>query len=83
MFWFHKNIIEKVYCLGALSNRGKIYFKGAEEIPAIIKALNNAVSEMRMFGLDHNNLDEASFIVRNKGNLHCVLACFLPASLPS
>ena len=43
------------------------YFKGAAEIPGILKCLGKAVDEMRMNGIGKKNFDPGAFLVQEKG----------------
>ena len=61
-------IIENLYCSeDSLGGKGS-YFEGASEIPGILKCLADAVHELRMAELDHENIDPDVFIIREKGD---------------
>ena len=63
----HLVIIENLYHGDDSLGGNGCYFEGASDIPGILKCLGKAVQELRMAGLDHQTIDPAAFIIREKG----------------
>ena len=60
-------IIEKLYLSDDLTTIKCKYFEAAEEVPGILKCLGNAVHEIRMAGLQADDLNPGTFISQEKG----------------
>ena len=61
-------IIERIYRERCDLKPEDRYFKGAEEIPGILKCLTRAIHEMRMEGLGNKKINPKAFISPSKAN---------------
>lgn len=60
-------IVEKLFSDSRMGSRVR-YFTSAAEIPGILKSLSDALHEIRMAGLTSADIDEAAFVVPDKGH---------------